>query len=196
MGEMRLLGRLVASAAVMVLATALGSSVATAGLPPEDCEPLITKIQDFGAGAGALRNTSTDGEQTAGSAKSKSITVVVQLVCRATESRQVTVDLSGTNLIGGSAPIVTEASKSLFLEGGGTGRFKFSVSYDKTNCAGGAGPVPKDQGGVKRVNDPAFQWIVAATNSDVGGTDPGPNADTIDDETAALLCKPSRTTAP
>ncbi len=31
MAEMRLLGRRVASAAVMVLATALGSSVATAG---------------------------------------------------------------------------------------------------------------------------------------------------------------------
>ncbi len=93
MAEMRLLGRLVASAAVTVLATVLGSSVATAGLPPEDCEPLITKIQDFGAGAGALRNTSTDGEQTAGSAKSKSITVVVSLVCSPASTRTVKLDL-------------------------------------------------------------------------------------------------------
>ncbi len=82
---------------VSLLGLAIGAvlwTTADAGLPPEDCEPLITKIQDFGAGAGALRNTSTDGEQTAGSSKSKSITVVVALVCSSASTRTVKVDLT------------------------------------------------------------------------------------------------------
>ena len=171
------------------------ATVANAGLPPEDCEPLITKIQDFGEGAGALRNTSTDGEQTAGSSKTKSITVVTALVCSPASTRTVKVDLSSANLIGGAAPIVTPASQSLVLAGGGSGRYKFSASYDKTSCEDGEGPVPKDNGGVNQVNDPAFRWDAAASLTATPAGDVGPNADAAS-ETAPLKCKPSRTTAP
>jgi hypothetical protein len=156
---------------------------------------LITKIQDFGAGAGALRNTSTDGEQTAGSAKSKSITVVVSLVCSPASTRTVKLDLSAASLIGGSVPIVTLASKSLVLAGGGSGRFKFEATYDKTACKDGEGPVPKDQGGMNQVNDPAFEWTANASLTNPPAGDGGPNADSATD-TAPLTCKPSRTTAP
>jgi hypothetical protein len=162
----------------------------------DDCEPVVTKITTPTTGAGALRNTSTDGAQTAGSSKTRSVTAVVELNCGSANSRDVTVDLSAVNDVGGAAPVVTEAkaSKTLTLRGGASGRFDFNISYDKTSCLSGEGPVPKDQGGVSQLNVDAFTLTADATSSNPGG-DPGPNADSLS-ANMDLLCKPSRTTAP
>jgi hypothetical protein len=106
------------------------------------------------------------------------------------------VDLSAANLIGGSPPILTNASVTKQLKGGDRAtRFKFSASYDKTSCENGEGPVPKDQGGVNQFNDPAFRWDAAASLTAPPAGDVGPNADAAS-ATAPLRCKPSRTTVP
>ncbi len=168
------------------------ATVANAGLPPEDCEPLITKISSFGTGAGALRNTSTDGAQTAGLSKTKPVKVGVTLVCSSTATRTVKLDLSAANLVGGVAPIITNASQSEVLAGGEKKTFTFPASYDKTSCKNGAGPVPKDQNGTNQLNNPAFRWDAVATLTAPPAGDTAPNVDSAS-ATAPLLCKPSRT---
>ena len=67
-----------------------------------DCEPVITKIQSFGLGAGALRNTSTVCGQSGGNSKTKSVTVVVALTADPRDeflSSQVAQSIPGITLV-------------------------------------------------------------------------------------------------
>jgi hypothetical protein len=150
---------------------------------PADCEPAVSNVKTFSAGKGALRNTSSAGEETRGSAKSLVITAVVELVCPAWESREVSAELATANNVGGSPPLVLESAVSRVLAGGQAARFRFVTAYTKMSCREGEGPVPKDQGGVNQVNENAFTFTAKAWSDDDDGSD------------AHLVCKPSRTTS-
>ncbi len=177
---------------VSLLGLSLGAGLSTA-VQAADCEPLVTKMQTFAAGSGALRNTSTDGAESDGSSKSKTITAVVQLVCEEAESRIVRVDLASANNVGGAPAIILESAAAKLMAAGDTARFRFTVSYNKQSCQGGEGPVPKDQGGTNQINLDAFTFTGLAFFRDAPAKDPGPNQDSLD-ANADLICKPSRTT--
>ncbi len=157
-----------------------------------DCEPVVTKIRTFSSGAGALRNTSPGSCVTNGSAKTKSVSVWVQLLCDAPEGRLVSVELLTDSGNGGAPPAVLEAAVSKWMEGGTGAQFSFPVTYDARSCKDGEGPPPRDEGGTTQVSVGAFVFTAIATSDDNGGSDPGLNGDS-DAATVDLICKPSRT---
>ena len=177
------------------LGVALGwAGVAQAGVAPgEDCEAEITKIAR--PGNVTLRNSSMDGEQTGGSESNKSVTAVVTLKNSCGSTRDVTVTLTVTDVDGDPVPVSPTSVTKLDVNGG---RFKFTMTNTPPSCAGGEGPVPKDQDppGENQVNVNGLTYNATVTNSDNGGTDPGPNGSSFGPVFSDLTCKPSRSTTP
>ncbi|UCE85903.1 MAG: hypothetical protein JSU66_16515 [Deltaproteobacteria bacterium] len=164
---------------------------AEAGPPPgADCEAVIGKIAR--PGNVTLRNSSTNGAQTGGSVSNKSVTVVVSLEDGATPcdgNRDITVTLSVTDVDGDPVAISPNSITKSDVSGG---RFKFTMTNTPTSCAGDEGPAPKDVGGVNEVNVDGLTYTATVTNSDAGGTDPGPNGSSFGPVFSDLTCKPSR----
>jgi hypothetical protein len=156
-----------------------------AAAQPMDCAPVITKIQH--PGTIRLRNSSTHGDQTAGSTSTKPITLLVELVdgpngtCPETSGVGILgqVGLTITPSDGGIPPDPITKRVTLLLAG--DARLKFDFRIDPTSCAGGAGPVPKDQGGTNALSTLTYLVTATASQNQTSATSIG-----------ELLCKPSR----